>query len=84
MNPSTLIICDAYEPHLQLKDVYMEDLKKHNIELMAIPSGCSSQLNPILYGVGELFQVSFKTARICFIDFLILVMTSYILLYGIL
>lgn len=53
----SILICDIYEPHRHLKTTYSEELSKRNIELMLIPGGCSSHLQPLLFGISQKFKL---------------------------
>lgn len=53
----SILVCDTYDPHKHLKTICIEEYTERNIELMIIPGGCSSHLQPILFGLSKKFQV---------------------------
>ncbi|XP_014289408.1 uncharacterized protein [Halyomorpha halys] len=51
-----MIIGDIYDPHVHIKNTYANEFDKKNISYMIIPGGCTSQLQPLFFGILQKFK----------------------------
>lgn len=56
INYPAIIICDDFEPHKFLKIFRKQDLQEKQIEIMLIPQGCNSKLQPICFSLSQQFK----------------------------
>lgn len=52
-----MIIGDIYDPHVHIKNTFVNEFHKQNISFMIIPGGCTSQLQPLFFGILQRFKV---------------------------
>uniref|UniRef100_T1HBY5 HTH CENPB-type domain-containing protein n=1 Tax=Rhodnius prolixus TaxID=13249 RepID=T1HBY5_RHOPR len=56
INHPVIIICDDFKPHKFLKDFHKQELQEKQIEIMLLPEGCNSKLQPICFSLSQQFM----------------------------